>query len=70
MFILKNGVVGMEISQCMIGCAQHSRWLANGVRQGGLLSPLLFNLYIKYLNIGGNNSSIGGKFLNHYIVRR
>ena len=56
----------------------HIRWgntvtssflVSNGVKQGGIISPILFNVYMDQLseklnasNIGGN---IGGKLVNH-----
>ena len=43
--------------------------VSNGVKQGGIISPILFNVYMDQLNeklnasnIGGNN---GGKLVNH-----
>ena len=43
--------------------------VANGVKQGGIISPILFNMYMDDLSIALNNSGIGGylgdAFLNH-----
>ena len=43
--------------------------VGNGVKQGGILSPVLFNIYIGKLSIALNDTAIGGKIggqlLNH-----
>ena len=43
--------------------------VGNGVKQGGILSPVLFNIYIDKLSIALNDTAIGGKIggqlLNH-----
>ena len=43
--------------------------VANGVKQGGVISPILFNIYMDKLSIALNSSGIGGYlgnvFLNH-----
>ena len=43
--------------------------VANGVKQGGIESPILFNMYMDDLSIALKNSGIGGflgdAFLNH-----
>ena len=31
----------------------------NGVRQGGMLSPLLFNVYIDYLSVSLSKQPVG-----------
>ena len=45
--------------------------MTNGVRQGGILSPQLFNIYIDGLNDIINKSSVGGsvggKRINHML---
>ena len=56
----------------------HVRWrststssfhVSNGVKQGGILSPMLFNVYIDQLSIrlnrSGNGGDIGGHLINH-----
>ena len=43
--------------------------VANGVKQGRIISPILFNMYMDDHSIALNNSGIGGylgdAFLNH-----
>ena len=34
--------------------------LANGVKQGGVISPILFNVYMDDLSTALNSSGIGG----------
>ena len=44
-------------------------YVTNGVRQGGVLSPLLLNVYVndlsECLNKSGVGGSINGTFVNH-----
>ena len=35
--------------------------MSNGVKQGGIVSPMLFNIYMNDLSVLLNNSNIGGK---------
>ena len=55
-------------------CESSSIQVTNGVRQGGILSPKLFLVYMDGLSDQLNNSNIGGnfgsgQFVNHiYIV--
>ena len=37
----------------------------NGVKQGGILSSMLVNVYMEYLSIKLNQSGIGGHLINH-----
>ena len=43
--------------------------VSNGVKQGGILSPILFNVYMDDLSVSLNSSNIGGRigniFFNH-----
>ena len=54
----------------------HVRWgiitissflVTNGIKQGGILSPILFNVYIDQLSIKLNRSGIGGNIGGHLI---
>ena len=52
-------------------CISDSFKVTNGFRQGGILSPQIFNIYIDGLSIILNKSSIGwsidGKRINHML---
>ena len=37
--------------------------VGNGVKQGGILSPVLFNIYIDKLSMTLNNTAIGGQIV-------
>ena len=39
--------------------------VSNGVKQGGIISPILFNVYMDDLSVALNSSGIGAAFLNH-----
>ena len=41
--------------------------VANGVKQGGVISPILFNIYMDKLSIALNSSGIGGYLGNVFL---
>ena len=43
--------------------------VANGVKQGGVISPILFNIYIDKLCITLNRSGIGGYFQEIFFLK-
>ena len=52
----------------------HIRWgntfstsfcVSNGVKQGGIISPVLFNVYMDDLRCELNRSNIGGEIVNY-----
>ena len=46
--------------------------VTNGLRQGGVLSPLLFNVYVnelsELLNKSGIGGNMGGTIINHMLL--
>ena len=54
---------GLSLSSCF--------YVSNGVRQAGMLSPILFNVYIDDLSTGFTKFKIGcnfnGVFVNHLV---
>ena len=58
------------IVQCG-SCLSNVFFVTNGVRQSGILSPMLFNIYIDRLSDVLNNSTIGGSIggirVNHML---
>ena len=43
----------------------HERTLGNGFKQGGIISPILFNIYMDDLNSSGIGGYLGTEFINH-----
>ena len=51
-----------------MGNYNHSSFLvSNGVKQCGILSPMLFNVYMDHLSCKLNRSGIGGNIGGHLI---
>ena len=68
-YLLKVLCFGIKTSQCIsMGFNFSGKFhVTNGVRQGGVLSPLLFNVYVNELSECLNKSGIGG-FMNVTII--
>ena len=59
--LLSNGLIGQYRPTCVRSGSNHSEFLlnGNGVKEGGILSPLLFNVYMDNLSIQLHRQSIG-----------
>ena len=63
LFIIKLLCYGIHIKQCFVhwGNTTSTQFtVANSVKQGGVLSPILFNVYVCELSAALNSSGIGG----------
>ena len=72
LFIVKLLVFWYTKQEMKVRCGNtisSSFKVGNGVKQGGILSPVLFNIYMDKLSIALNDTAIGGKIggqlLNH-----
>ena len=48
-FMIHNMYIGQNIQVKWNDCISHVYAVSNGVKQGGVMSPLLFNLYVQDL---------------------
>ena len=60
------GGVNLSISDSYMSCSDKF-YLTNGVKQGGILSPALFNVYMNDLCLSQDQSGIGGSFGDNLI---
>ena len=64
-------IMNMYVNQCLhvrLNSLVSDRFsIANGVKQGGVLSPILFSIYMDKLIKQLRNSNIGCKILNQYV---
>ena len=69
--LLSNELIGQYI--CVRWGSTHSEFfpIGNGVKQGGILSPLLFNVYMDDLSLQLHRQpigcSVGGTVVNHML---
>ena len=65
-------LVSTSINLCEMGSPLSSKFhVTNGVRQGGVTSPLLFNVYVnelsELLNKSGIGGNMGGTIISHML---
>ena len=65
--LLMNMYTKQKLQVKWNGCISPKFNVTNGVRQGGILSPFLFSVYIDDLLIKLKNNAVGCHIGNHYV---
>ena len=64
--IIINMYIGQNIRVKWNDCISHVYAVSNGVKQGGVMLPLLFNLYVLYLIECLDRKGLGWHMGNHF----